>query len=112
MIKKISTRLATAFFLALFFFGNQTASGEKLRVALPTKSLTFLNFYVGETLGAYQSEGLEVSLEHITPRVGIAGMLSGEMDYTGAIGSARKRGCPMVRDRCSTSARWMRARRS
>jgi ABC-type nitrate/sulfonate/bicarbonate transport system substrate-binding protein len=90
MKNKISARIATAFFLALSFFGYQTASGEKLRVALPTKSLTFLNFYVGETLGAYQSEGLEVSLEHITPRVGIAGMLSGEMDYTGAIGSAMR----------------------
>jgi ABC-type nitrate/sulfonate/bicarbonate transport system substrate-binding protein len=86
MKKKISLSLIA---LALaFLFGHQTASGEKLRVALPAKSLTFLNFYVGESFGAYQSEGFDISLEQITPRVGIAGMLSGEIDYTGAIGSA------------------------
>src|ERR687892_121007 len=87
MKKKISLIVETGLILALFF-GHQTASGEKLRVALPAKSLTFLNFYVGESFGAYQSEGFEISLEQITPRVGIAGMLSGEIDYTGAIGSA------------------------
>jgi ABC-type nitrate/sulfonate/bicarbonate transport system substrate-binding protein len=87
MKKKISLGLIAPV-LALFFFGHQTASGEKLRVALPAKSLTFLNFYVGESFGAYQSEGFDISLEQITPRVGIAGMLSGEIDYTGAIGSA------------------------
>jgi ABC-type nitrate/sulfonate/bicarbonate transport system substrate-binding protein len=87
MKKKISLALIAPV-LALFFFGHQTASGEKLRVALPAKSLTFLNFYVGESFGAYQSEGFDISLEQITPRVGIAGMLSGEIDYTGAIGSA------------------------
>src|SRR5262245_19241667 len=36
MKKKISARIAIAFFLALFFFGYQSASGEKLRVALPS----------------------------------------------------------------------------
>ena len=87
MKKKISLIVETGLVLALFF-GHRTAWGEKLRVALPAKSLTFLNFYVGESFGAYQAEGFEISLEQITPRVGIAGMLSGEIDYTGAIGSA------------------------
>jgi ABC-type nitrate/sulfonate/bicarbonate transport system substrate-binding protein len=64
-----------------------SAFGESVRVAVPAKSLTFLNFYVGERFGAYKSEGLEVSLEQITPKVGISGMLSGEIDYITAIGS-------------------------
>ncbi len=63
------------------------ASAERVRVAIPAKSLTFLNFYVGENFSAYKSEGLEVSLEQITPRVGISGMLSGEIDYMTGIGS-------------------------
>lgn len=82
--------LALVVCFAVGFLWNETASAEKVRVAMPAKSLTFLNFYVGESLGAYKSEGLEVSLEQITPRVGIAGMLSGEIDYTTGIGSAMR----------------------
>jgi len=79
-----------ALFLAAFLLSTAPAFGERVRVAMPAKSLTFLNFYVGERLGAYKSEGLEVSLEQITPKVGISGMLSGEMDYITAIGSAMR----------------------
>src|SRR5438093_2228968 len=57
---------------------------------MPAKTLNYLNCYVGGGLGAYKSEGLEASLEQITPRVGVAGMLSGEIDYTSAIGSAMR----------------------
>ncbi len=88
--KNIFLRVASVLLFAAFFLWSETASGEKVRVAMPAKSLTFLNFYVGESLGAYKSEGLEVSLEQITPRVGISGMLSGEIDYTTGIGSAMR----------------------
>jgi ABC-type nitrate/sulfonate/bicarbonate transport system substrate-binding protein len=77
-------------FLAAGLLWAVSASAEKVRVAMPAKSLTFVNFYVGEKFGAYKSEGLELSLEQITPRVGIAGMVSGEVDYITAIGSTMR----------------------
>jgi NitT/TauT family transport system substrate-binding protein len=64
------------------------AAAQKVRVAMPAKSMTFLNFYVGDKLGIYKAEGLEVSLEVIKTEVGVAGMVAGEIDYTSAIGSA------------------------
>jgi NitT/TauT family transport system substrate-binding protein len=63
------------------------ALAQKVRVAMPAKSMTFLNFYVGDKFGSYKAEGLEVSLEVIKTEVGVAGMVAGEIDYTTAIGS-------------------------
>lgn len=82
--------VSLAIFLGTCVLWAVSASAERVRVAMPAKSLTFLNFYVGEKFGAYKSEGLEVSLEQITPRVGISGMLSGEVDYITAIGSTMR----------------------
>ena len=78
---------------ALFFFGLVwcgTAAAQKIRIAMPAKSMTFLNFYVGDKFGIYKAEGLDVSLEVIKTEIGIAGMVAGEIDYTSAIGSAMR----------------------
>jgi ABC-type nitrate/sulfonate/bicarbonate transport system substrate-binding protein len=66
------------------------ATAQKARVAMPAKSMTFLNFYVGDKFGIYKAEGLELSLEVIKTEVGVAGMVAGEIDYTTAIGSAMR----------------------
>ena len=58
------------------------AAAQKVRVAMPAKSMTFLNFYVGDKFGAFKAEGLEVSLEVIKTEVGVSGMVTGELDYT------------------------------
>ena len=63
---------------------------QKTRVAMPAKSMTFLNFYVGDKFGVYKAEGLDLSLEVIKTEVGVAGMVAGEIDYTTAIGSAMR----------------------
>ena len=66
------------------------AAAQKIRIAMPAKSMTFLNFYVGDKFGIYKGEGFEVSLEVIKPDVGVAGMVAGEIDYTSAIGTAMR----------------------
>src|SRR5437763_16754216 len=66
------------------------AAAQKVRVAMPAKSMTFLNFYVGDKFGVYKAEGLDVSLEVIKTDIGVAGMVAGEIDYTTAIGSAMR----------------------
>src|SRR4029077_1661477 len=70
--------------------GIDEAAAQKVRVAMPAKSMTFLNFYVGDKFGIYKAEGLDVSLEVIKTEVGVSGMVTGELDYTSAIGSAMR----------------------
>ena len=80
-------------FAALSWLGvtwTGEAAAQKVRIAMPAKSMTFLNFYVGDKFGIYKAEGLEVSLEVIKTEVGVAGMVAGEIDYTSAIGSAMR----------------------
>jgi ABC-type nitrate/sulfonate/bicarbonate transport system substrate-binding protein len=79
-----------AVYFCIGFSGMGQAVAQKVRVAMPAKSMTFLNFYVGDKFGIYKAEGLEVSLEVIKTEVGVAGMVAGEIDYTGAIGSAMR----------------------
>lgn len=77
--------------LAIIWSGfSGVAAAQKVRVATPAKSMTFLNFYVGEKFGVYKAEGLELSLEVIKTEVGVAGMVAGEIDYTTAIGSTMR----------------------
>lgn len=80
-------------FAALSWLGvtwTGEAAAQKVRIAMPAKSMTFLNFYVGDKFGIYKAEGFEVSLEVIKPDVGVAGMVAGEIDYTSAIGTAMR----------------------
>src|SRR6476469_7123278 len=80
-------------FAALLLIGVawiDEAAAQKVRVAMPAKSMTFLNFYVGDKFGIYKAEGLDVSLEVIKSEVGVSGMVAGELDYTSAIGSAMR----------------------
>jgi len=82
--------ITLAAFFCIDFSGMGEAVAQKVRVAMPAKSMTFLNFYVGDKFGVYKAEGLEVSLEVIKTEVGVAGMVAGEIDYTSAIGSAMR----------------------
>ena len=80
--------LALLLWMALLW--DREAVAQKVRVAMPAKSMTFLNFYVGDKFGVYRAEGLEVSLEVVKTEIGVTGMVAGEIDYTSAIGSAMR----------------------
>ena len=58
-----TNNFVTAIVLALgILLGAATASAEPVRVAMPSKSLTFLNYYLADKFGLFKNEGLEVSL--------------------------------------------------
>jgi NitT/TauT family transport system substrate-binding protein len=82
--------LFLAAFFTITFAWARAAPAEPVRVAMPAKSMTFLNFYVGEKFGAYKAEGLDVSLEVIKTDIGVTGIVTGEIDYITAIGSAMR----------------------
>jgi ABC-type nitrate/sulfonate/bicarbonate transport system substrate-binding protein len=64
-----------------------TASTEPVRIAMPSKSLTFLNFYLADKFGLFKSEGLEVSLPVGKADVQLAAVVSGEIEYIAAAGT-------------------------
>ncbi len=80
-------RALWAVLIAALALAGPARAAEKVRVAMPSKSMTFLNFYVGEKFGAYRAEGLEVSFEVMKSDIGVAAVMSGEMDYISAIGT-------------------------
>jgi ABC-type nitrate/sulfonate/bicarbonate transport system substrate-binding protein len=60
---------------------------EPIRVAMPSKSLTFLNYYLADKFGLYKTEGLEASFPVGKADVQLAAVVSGEMEYIAAIGT-------------------------
>ena len=71
----------------IFLLAVQSAQGEQIRLAMPSKSMTFLNFYVSEKFGFYKAEGFDVSFAVGKADVQLAAVVAGEMDYITAIGS-------------------------
>jgi ABC-type nitrate/sulfonate/bicarbonate transport system substrate-binding protein len=70
----------TAMVIALGILSSAaTALAEPVRVAMPSKSLTFLNYYLADKFGLFKNEGLEVSLPVGKADVQLAAVVSGEM---------------------------------
>lgn len=69
------------------FLSAATARAEAVRVAMPSKSLTFLNYYLADKFGLFKSEGLDVSLPVGKADVQLAAVVSGEMEYIAAAGT-------------------------
>lgn len=79
-------------------FGPSITFAEPVRVAMPSKSLTFLNYYLADKFGLFKNEGLEVSLPVGKADVQLAAVVSGEMEYIAAAGTvlrAAARGLPV-----------------
>src|SRR5574341_25178 len=80
-------RFAVLALMAVDFLSVEIARAEKIRVVMPSKSMTYMNFYIGERFGIYKGEGLEVAFEVMKPDIGVAAMVAGEVDYMTGIGS-------------------------
>ena len=63
------------------------ARAEPIRVAMPSKSLTFLNFYLADKFALFKNEGLEVSFPVGKADVQLTGVITGEMEYIAAAGT-------------------------
>jgi ABC-type nitrate/sulfonate/bicarbonate transport system substrate-binding protein len=67
--------------------GASMVFAEPVRVAMPSKSLTFLNYYLADKFGLFKNEGLEVSLPVGKADVQLAAVVNGEMEYIAAAGT-------------------------
>jgi ABC-type nitrate/sulfonate/bicarbonate transport system substrate-binding protein len=83
--------------LLLFLFGAG-AEAEKIRTAVPGLNLNYLSIFSADAKGFFKDEGLENETIVIGGPAGIAALISGDVDYSGAGGSglrAAVKGAPL-----------------
>jgi NitT/TauT family transport system substrate-binding protein len=91
---------AKSFFLFLAFFclAAPAALAEKIRTSIPGLNLNYLSVFAAEAKGFFKDEGLENETIVIGGPAGIAALVSGDVDYSGAGGSglrAAVKGAPL-----------------
>ena len=87
-----------SFFLVLFCVAWLAASAraEKIRTAIPGANLNYLSVYSAEERKFFRDEGLDNETIAIGGPAGIAALVSGDVDFSGAGGSglrARRARC-------------------
>jgi ABC-type nitrate/sulfonate/bicarbonate transport system substrate-binding protein len=75
------------FMLAGFGGAQQKPNLRPLRIALPNTTATATSIYVAKDLGIFENHGLDAEISVLAPRAALAALLSGELDFYGAIGS-------------------------
>ena len=70
--------------------GGTAAESElfRVRVTIPSISLSQLPLQVGAQVGTFKAEGLDVGIEEMPPTAAIAGLINGEIQFTSAGSSA------------------------
>ena len=72
--------------LLALLFGAQLQA-EKIRTAVPGLNLNYLSIFSADAKGFFKDEGLENETIVIGGPAGIAALISGDVDYSGAGGS-------------------------
>src|SRR3954452_19298344 len=75
--------------IACFVLAN-SAQAEKIRTAIPSASIHYLSLYVAEEKGFFKEEKLENEVIAIGGPAGIAALVSGGIDFSGAAGSGMR----------------------
>lgn len=77
---------------------TQIASAEKVRLALPSRSMGYLPMFVALHRGFLKDENLELELPALLPNIAHNALLSGEVEYHGVADSALRlaaKGAPL-----------------
>ena len=75
-------------FFSFCFFSALCHAAEKVRLAYPARSLSALHIRVAQEKGFYAKYGLEVEAIQMRPTISAAALISGEVRYLAAVGSA------------------------
>ena len=101
MIRKRFLGLFAAILLAMvatISAAQDERAREKARIGYAANTLAFLGMFVANDMGLYSKQGLEVELIQLRPSIGIAALISGDVDYLENLGSAIRaasRGAPI-----------------
>ena len=74
-----------AFLLSLPASTQAQLAPKKVRLALPTKSVSFLAFYLAHRKGFYRDEGIDLEPILMPPSLASTAVLTGDLDYNGAV---------------------------
>ena len=80
------------------FFCAAIAHAERIRTAIPGANLNYLSVYTADARGFFKDEGLENETITIGGPAGIAALVSGDVDFSGAGGSGLRaaiKGAPL-----------------
>ena len=91
-------RVIFSIILAVTFLRVQPTAAEKIRTAVPGLNLNYLSVFTAEERNFFRDEGLENETIVIGGPAGIAALVSGDVDYSGAGGSglrAAVKGAPL-----------------
>lgn len=79
-------------------FAQPKSKLRPLRIALPSNTIAATHFYVGKSLGIFESHGFEPQILVLEPRAALAALLTGDLDFytaTGTTTRAALRGVPV-----------------
>src|ERR1700746_2461717 len=83
--------------LTIVFLQNSAQAADRLRIGFPNLIASYLSLPLGQKRGFLQEEGLQAEFIRLSPAVGLATLISGEIDYYTSIGpgvAAAIRGAP------------------
>jgi ABC-type nitrate/sulfonate/bicarbonate transport system substrate-binding protein len=83
--------------LTIIFLENSAQAADRLRIGFPNLIASYLSLPLGQKRGFLQEEGLQAEFIRMNPTVGLATLISGEIDYYTSIGpgvAAAIRGVP------------------
>ena len=74
--------------LAVFCTGSSLLAQERVRMALSVRNVVFLPFYYAKDTKIFDKHGLNVELIQMRSDLQLAGLVSGEIDFTPSVGPA------------------------
>jgi NitT/TauT family transport system substrate-binding protein len=89
---------ALLYVLAAAVSAQAAQSVEKVKLAIPAKSMGYLPMYVAIHRGFMRDEGIELEIPNLRPNIAHSALLSGEIDYHGLAESGLRlaaKGSPM-----------------
>ena len=78
----------TAATMAAWSFAAPLQAQERVRMALSVRNVVFLPFYYAQETRIFEKHGLHVELIQMRSDLQLAGLASGEIDYTPSVGPA------------------------
>jgi NitT/TauT family transport system substrate-binding protein len=105
--KSFCRRVGIAALISLLNYGvPERAAAERVIIAYPSPSATFLPLVVAQKVGFFAQEDLQVDLVKILSGPAVSGLIAGSIDYTTSLGGtilAAMRGAPVQALACFSS---------
>jgi NitT/TauT family transport system substrate-binding protein len=89
---KEMSKIALLFSVLIVLCAGERAWGQaqKVKIAVSSRGIAFIDLYIAEDRGFFREEGLEPELIQVAANVATAALVAGEVDALGAVGLAAR----------------------